>query len=695
MKKPKNEAINSDYGKKSREELIQELEKTYLEYNSLKTAFQQINTNFQYSKDELSKTAEKLKECENEFCNIFDNMFNGLLVVDIFTNEKGEPYDHKFVRANKISEKLTGKKVVDVIGKSSRDLNLEWPPELLYQLYQVTKQGTPIEYERYNEFVGKYFHTQVFSPAPKQLAFVFDDITERKEAENQLIAAKEKAEENELRFRAISDQVLDGIALADMQGNYVFVNPSFCEMTGYSETELLEKNVFELAVMKDEPSMFQYIKQHKDGQTVRRRRKLIRRDKSLINVDINGRLITINNEEFIMGVVRDVTEQMRVEKELIAAKERAEESDRLKTAFLMNMSHEIRTPMNAILGFLDLLKEPDLDDSQKLEYINIVNKSGERLLDTINDIIEISRIEAGETRVSEDIVNIEETLQFYYDLFKYDAELKGLAFRVSQQVKGSSSIIKTDKQKLENILSNLIKNAIKFTSKGSVEIGNYLEDDTLVFYVKDTGKGIPADRFDVIFDRFVQADMSLTRAHEGSGLGLAIVKAHVQLLGGKIWLQSKVGEGSTFYFSLPLSRESQESVGENYQPYPDQQDNTTILIVEDDELSFQYYEIILSPYSKLIHERNGVDAVKTFEERKGDISLILMDMKMPGKLDGFEATRTIREKDKDIPIIAQTAYAMEIDKMKALEAGCNDYVTKPVSKEKLLSLIAKYSKSKS
>ena len=692
MGKPKPETTNSDYGKKSKEELIQELDKSYFEYNALKKAFQQINTNFQYSQEELGKTAEKLKVCENQFSNIFDNMFNGLLVVDIYTDKKGEPYDHKFVRANKISEKLTGIKVEDIIGKSSRNLNLEWPPELLHQLYQVTKQGTPIEYERFNEQVGKYFHTQVFSPAPKQLAFVFDDITVRKETENQLITAKEKAEENEIRFKAISDQALDGIALADMDGNYVFVNPAFCQMTGYTETELLGMNVFDLTVMENEPSMFQYIKKHKEEPAVRGHRKLIRKDESQINVDVNGKWITINNEEFIMGIIRDVTEQMMIEKELIASKERAEESDRLKTAFLMNMSHEIRTPMNAILGFLELLKEPDLDDSQKNEYINIVNKSGERLLDTIKDIIEISRIEAGETNVSEDLVNIEETIQFYYDLFKNEVELKGLTFSVTQQVTGDSAIIKTDQQKLENILSNLIKNAIKFTSKGSIDVGTYLENDSLVFYVKDTGKGIPGDRFDAIFDRFVQADMGISRAHEGSGLGLAIVKAHVQILGGKIWLQSRVGEGSIFYVSLPLPKEKQKSNGNSYQTEPNMPDNITILVAEDDELSYQYYEILLSPYFKLIHERNGADAIKTFEKNEG-ISLILMDIKMPGDIDGFEATRLIRKGNKDIPIIAQTAYAMEIDKAKALDAGCNDYLTKPVSKAKLLSLIAKYCKS--
>ena len=688
MKIFKNRINNSDYHNFSREQLIGELDRSFREFTSLKDAFTQINTKFQHSQKELEETASRLIACENQFSNIFDNMFNGLLIVDIYTDENGNPYDHKFTKANKVSEKLTGLKAEDVIGKSSKDLNLKWPQELLNQLYQVTKEGKPIEYERYNEFVGRYFHTQVFSPAPNQLAFVFDDISERKEAEIELITAKEKAEENEMRFKAISDQAMEGIALANMNGNFVFVNPAFCKMTGYTEKELLEMYVYDVAISEEKDSAFQQIKENKEGPTVTARRKLICKDKSIIYADINGKWVHINDEEFILGVVRDVTGQMNSEKELIVAKEQAEVSDRLKSAFLMNLSHEIRTPMNAILGFLDLLKEPDLDNSQKNEYIDIVNKSGERLLDTINDIIEISRIEAGETSVSEDLVNIDAMMQYYHDSFKQEVQLKGLKFNISLEVSEDLSTIKTDRGKLESILTNLIKNAIKFTEKGSVEIGNYQEDDNLVIYVKDTGRGIPHDRFDAIFERFVQADISLTRTHEGSGLGLAIVKAYVEAMGGKIWLTSELGSGTAFYFSLPLNHEKNPVVPAESLP-----DDLTIMVVEDDELSYQYYEILLSPYFKLIHERTGVDALKTFATNK-DISLILMDIKMPGDIDGFAATKQIREKNKEIPIIAQTAFAMEIDRQKAMEAGCSDYITKPVSREKLLSLVAKHCPSK-
>ncbi len=689
MKIFKNRSKNIDYQNTSRVQLIEELEKSFSEFSSLKEAFTQINTQLQHSQKELEATANKLMACENQFSSIFDNMFNGLLIVEIYTDKSGNPYDHKFTHANKVSEKLTGLKAKDIIGKSSHELNLNWPQELLNQLYQVTKDGKPIEYERYNELAKKYFHTQVFSPAPNQLAFVFDDISERKKSEIELITAKEKAEENEMRFKAISEQAMEGIALANTDGDYVFVNPAFCKMTGYSEEELLKMNVFDIAILENEESAFQKLKENKESSTTITRRKLICKDKSTIYADINSKWIRINNEDFILGVIRDVTEQIESEKELITAKEQAEEGDRLKTAFLMNLSHEIRTPMNAILGFLDLLKEPDLDDSQKNEYIDIVNKSGERLLDTINDIIEISRIEAGETIVSEDLVNVDEMIEYYYESFKQETKLKGLKFDISLEVSENLSTIKTDRGKLESILANLIKNAIKFTEKGGIEIGNYQEDDNLVIYVKDSGRGIPYDRFDAIFERFVQADISLTRTHEGSGLGLAIVKAYLDAMGGKIWLKSEIGLGSTFHVSLPL----QHCEKKPFIPGKSLPDDLTILIVEDDELSYQYYEILLAPYFKLIHERTGIDALKTFETNK-DISLILMDIKMPGDVDGFEATRQIRKKNKEIPIIAQTAFAMEIDRQKAMEAGCSDFITKPVSREKLLSLVAKHCQSK-
>ena len=236
---------------------------------------------------------------------------------------------------------------------------------------------------------------------------------------------------------------------------------------------------------------------------------------------------------------------------LIKATEAAQKSDKLKTIFLQNISHEIRTPMNGILGFIDLLEEPDLDADTRNEYIRIVTRSGKRLMNTINEVIEISKIESGIQEIKNTEVNIDELLKERIIFFKPQANKKGLVLQLSEVLTGENTFIQTDSYKLVGILNNLLNNAIKFTEIGSIELGNYRHEDTLVFYVRDTGIGIPEDRIEAIFERFIQAEDKLTREHEGVGLGLAIVKGYVEALEGKIWVKSEKGKGSTFFFSIP------------------------------------------------------------------------------------------------------------------------------------------------
>lgn len=237
--------------------------------------------------------------------------------------------------------------------------------------------------------------------------------------------------------------------------------------------------------------------------------------------------------------------------ELLYAKQKAEESDKLKTVFLQNMSHEIRTPLNAILGFLDLLKDDELDIDSRNKYLNIVGRSGERLLNTINDIIEISKIESKQVHYQPATVNIHSLMEYFSDVFGQLAAQKGIKFKVTRQILEEQSLVESDKRLLEGVLANLLNNAIKFTNNGTIEFGNTIENGSLIFFVKDTGIGIPNDRIHAIFDRFVFADLKINRPYEGSGLGLSIVKAYVSLLGGKIRVDSEVGKGSTFFFSIP------------------------------------------------------------------------------------------------------------------------------------------------
>lgn len=387
----------------------------------------------------------------------------------------------------------------------------------------------------------------------------------------------------------------------------------------------------------------------------------------------------------------NVKERIAKEQKLISAKEKAEESDRLKSAFLANMSHEIRTPMNGIIGFLDLLKEPDLSDENRIAYFNIVTQSGHRLLDTINDIIEISRIETGEFTVKMSEVNCSELLGYYHGFFRQQADQKGLKYIITNNLPKGLLSFRTDRNKLESIITNLLKNAIKFTQSGSVEFGCSIEGENLKFFVKDTGAGIPEDRLDAIFERFVQADISSSRPHEGSGLGLSIVKAYIEILNGKIIVESVLGKGTTFTFSIPYIQSDQS---ENKAVKADTNSehnfrNIKILIAEDDFASYLYLEKILEGNGiRILHTSNGEDAVRIVRENT-DISLILMDVRM-GKMSGLDAARQIRKFNTAIPIIAQTAYSLGGDRERAIEAGCSDYISKPVNRTELKTLVNKY-----
>jgi len=416
------------------------------------------------------------------------------------------------------------------------------------------------------------------------------------------------------------------------------------------------------------------------------------------------------NSELLLQVINE--ELIQTNEELVIAKEHAEESDRLKSAFLANMSHEIRTPMNGILGFAGLLKEPKLSGEQQEEYIAIIEKSGTRMLNIINDIITISKVESGQmnTLVSETSVN--EQIEFVYTFFKPEVEQKGMHLYFRNSLTSKEAIIKTDKEKVYSILTNLVKNAIKYSDTGTIEIGyNLVETQCIAslqqqpvslqlqFYVKDTGIGIPIDRQKAIFDRFVQADIGDIRAFQGAGLGLSISKAYVEMLGGRIWLESEEGKGSTFYFTIPYNGEHGETKiiknivmdkGVKNQTNPENS-GLKILIAEDDETSGMLIEIAVKGLSKeILKARTGIEAVETCRNHQ-DIDFVLMDIKMPG-IDGYEATKQIRKFNSDVIIIAQTAYALIGDREKALQAGCNDYIAKPFGRATLTAIIEKHLK---
>lgn len=419
----------------------------------------------------------------------------------------------------------------------------------------------------------------------------------------------------------------------------------------------------------------------------------------IINVLESAKCVKNAKGEIIRydGTVEDITEKKKIQSELIDALGKAEESDSLKSAFLANMSHEIRTPMNGILGFAKLLKKPKLDNEKQTEYLRIIEKSGVRMLNIINDIIDISKLEAGLVEFIIKESNINQQIEYVCTFFKPEVEAKGMTISFKNALTEKESIIKTDREKVFSIITNLVKNAIRYSHKGEIEVGYILKNDFIEFYVKDTGIGIPKDRQKAIFERFIQADVEDKMAKQGAGLGLAISRAYTEKLGGKIWVESEEGIGSTFYFTLPYQGKIEEettiknlistSTGE------DSIQNLKILIAEDDEASEMLMSSIVEDFcSEPLKARTGKQAVKLCRKHS-DLDLILMDIQMPDT-NGYSATRQIRQFNNDVVIIAQTAFGLNGDKEKSIEAGCNAYITKPINSETLLTLIQKYFKKR-
>jgi len=515
---------------------------------------------------------------------------------------------------------------------------------------------------------------------------IIEDITENKSAE---LAVKK----NEANLKAIIENTLENIWSVNLNYEIQYVNEVFATAFKHTFGVQLFPGV---NIIKSLPDGLDRLWKGRYDRAFKNEHFLfedkIDVDDSSIYIEVAMNPILIDNKVVGVSVYgRDVTDKKLAEQKLIAAKEKAEESDRLKSAFLANMSHEIRTPMSGIIGFLNLLNEPDLSDENKSAYINIVTQSGLRLLDTINDIIEISRIESGGLQVNMSPVNVSELMGYYNGFFRQQTTQKGLDYIINNNLPADIRYFKTDRKKLDSIISNLIKNAIKFTPSGNVEFGCHLEEQNIVFYVKDSGVGIPDERLNFIFERFVQGDLSTSRPHEGSGLGLAIVKAYIEMLGGNIMVQSKLGIGTTFTFSISYFpvEEVRIKIADRVSREDVLRRGSRVLVAEDDYASYLYIQKALTGEGIVfLRTTNGEDTVKIARENP-DISVILMDIKMPG-MTGLEATRRIREFNQKVPIIAQTAYSLSGDREMAIEAGCNDYISKPINRKELQNLVKKY-----
>jgi PAS domain S-box-containing protein len=509
----------------------------------------------------------------------------------------------------------------------------------------------------------------------------------------QVEKATQTIRNSEKRYRSLVENSTDAIYILHNH-KLVLINKRFISLFGYSEKELQEPDFDYLNLLAPEYRDFLIEKTSdiSDNNDTSAYDEFIgiTKNKERIYLEIATNSIHFDDQNAVQGIIHDITERKQKELELVNARNRAEESDRLKSAFLANMSHEIRTPMNGILGFADLLKSQNYSREEQARFIGIIQKSGNRMLSTINNIIDISKIESGVETVEIELVNFRVMIKDLYQFFLPEAKKRGLQLILTEPKDTLHDSFYSDDYKLNSILTNLIKNALKFTREGTITVGYSFSDNQVAFHVTDTGIGVAKDKQESIFNQFVQADNSSSRGFEGSGLGLSISKGYVDLLGGKIRMESKLHKGTSFYVKIPVNTKGNER-HQNTLPADAGKitplSNLKIIIAEDDPISADYLDFILKEISSnILFARNGIEAVELIKTNE-DTDLILMDMRMP-KMNGIEATRLIREFNTDVFIIAQTAFTKEGYKQKTIEAGCNDFILKPINKNKLLEIIA-------
>ncbi|MFO8235424.1 MAG: ATP-binding protein [Bacteroidales bacterium] len=471
-------------------------------------------------------------------------------------------------------------------------------------------------------------------------------------------------------------------------------NEAFAKTYGYTTDELLNLSLGELQAKINskggDKMIVNFILSGYQLKNVVNEEVSKQGEKLYVSKNITG--IIIDNKIFsAWSSQSNITEQKKYEEQLKIAKEKAEESDKLKSAFLANMSHEIRTPLNGILGFSYLLSKEELKKSQKEKFNKIIKHNGQQLLNIINDILDISKIEVHQLTLYNSIFPINELIKEIETLYLNDENVvkKQLAFTTYMDLKDKSDFIIADRERIMQILQNLIDNAIKFTDRGKIECGYLKKGNELKFYVADTGKGISKTKRQEIFKRFSQEENTQKQNINGTGLGLSISKGLVELMGGEIWVDSELDKGSTFYFTIPFKKAEKNKQDDKAQNLTKDLSNKTILIVEDDYNSYILLKTILKDSKcKIIHVDNGYKAIDKIKQTP-EIDLILMDIRLP-HMDGLTTTKEIKKIRKDIKVIAQSAYAMAEDKEKTIKAGCEDLITKPIDKEKLLNLVHKF-----
>jgi signal transduction histidine kinase/CheY-like chemotaxis protein len=499
--------------------------------------------------------------------------------------------------------------------------------------------------------------------------------------------ALKKVEENQKRYQELADLLPQSIFEADLDGNYTYANKAWFHNFRYSRSDL--KNGIDVRATLISETIHDILNASKleDAAFIAIRKDQTRFEASVYADDIikDGQITGKR------GIVIDISDKNRYIRKLKHETSKAQTSDQLKSSFLANMSHEIRTPMNSIIGFSNLLASEEVPEDQKKEFVHYIQTSGEILLNLVDDIIDIAKIEAGELKITKKECNLTALLLELHQTFneiKIRLNKPSLKLIVSPEKENENLIFKTDPFRLRQILSNLIGNAIKFTDEGCVEFGYKVASQKKIeFYVKDTGIGLTREEMDMIFERFKRSHHSEERNIKGTGLGLTIAKNLVELLGGELWVESSPGNGTTFYFTIPYLKIT-KSIPPEVKELSDSDYNwegKTILIVEDDLHGMSYLvELLKKTRVSILQAFSGDMAVELCKNHHPD--LVIMDIQLPG-MDGLEATRIIKQMNARLPVIAQTAFAMAGDRERIKQAGCDDYLAKPIDSKQLLPRI--------
>jgi len=634
---------------------------------------------------------KRIQEKEQELREIFDSTLEAILIYDIETG--------KIIDCNKQTQALYGYSKDELINMPLGTLSAN---DDKYNIVEATKWANKAITEGPQTYTwlgkkksGETFWVEISIKKSKiggvdRLMAVVRDITER-------VAHQHEIERREQEYREIFNATAEAILIYDLQANQIIdCNKRAVEMYGYTskidflslKLEALGANVapftndkvgyYSQKAAKEGPQRFDWLAKRKDGES--------------FWVEVNLRLTKIGGAERELIVIRDITDRKRFEDDLVKAKEKAEESDRLKSAFLANLSHEIRTPMNAIMGFSDLLKYAPEEQKRK-EYLEIIQKSGFRLMDIISETIEIAKLDTGLIKTNLETFSLDQLMQDIYNELKIKISGgKELELIYLPPNTKSETFIHTDRVKLQQILVNLITNGIKYTPRGAVAYGYEIKDNRVVFNVKDTGIGIDRKNREMVFKRFYRIENPLTIKVGGIGLGLAITKAYTELLGGTIELDSEPGKGTSVTVTLPfMTGEPKSEIFIELPPEQLKGESELILVAEDDEYNFLYINEILRQHNyKCIRAANGEEAVN-IAKKNDNIKLVLMDLKMP-VMDGFKAFDEIKKLKPQIPVVAQTAYALGEDKSKIKNYGFDGYLTKPLKKGELLKVLSELAK---